>query len=156
MFIRKTLVVIGFSFFAIIAVFAFNTWKYGKSHSFQILPKQEVSIDISAASQRLSDIVQIRTISYSVDAPVEGAAFLELHAYIRESYPKIDAQLSREVISDYSLLYQWEGSDPERKPILLTAHTDVVPIEPGTEPEWTYPPFMGAVKDGYIWGAWYP
>ena len=29
---------------------------------------------------------------------------------------------------------------------------DVVPIEPGTDMQWTYPPFAGAVQEGYIWG----
>ena len=104
MFVRKTLVVLGFSFLAIIAVFAFNTWKYGKSESFKLLPKLEVSIDIDGASHRLSEIVQVRTISYSVDAPVEKDAFLALHSYIQASFPKVDAQLKREVISDFSLL----------------------------------------------------
>lgn len=152
MFVRKTLVVLGLSFLAIIAVLAFNTWRYGNSESFKLLPKLEVSIDIDGASQRLAEIVQVRTISYSVDAPVEKDAFLELHAYIQAGFPKIDALLKREVISDFSLLYQWAGSDPDLQPILLTAHLDVVPIEPGTETQWTYPPFSGAVKDGYIWG----
>jgi carboxypeptidase PM20D1 len=152
MFVRKTLLVIGLSFLATITILAFNTWKYGKSQSFNILPKHEVSIDIVQASQRLSEIVQIQTISYSVDAPVEKDAFLKLHAYIQASFPKIDTLLEREIISDFSLLYQWEGSDPDLQPILLTAHMDVVPIEPGTEMQWTHPPFAGAVQEGYIWG----
>ena len=95
MFARKTLVVIGLSFLATITILAFNTWKYGKSQSFKILPKHEVSIDIVQASQRLSEIVQIQTISNSVDAPVEKDAFLKLHAYIQASFPKVDTLLER-------------------------------------------------------------
>jgi carboxypeptidase PM20D1 len=29
---------------------------------------------------------------------------------------------------------------------------DVVPVEPGTEADWTHPPFSGAIADGFIWG----
>jgi carboxypeptidase PM20D1 len=45
-----------------------------------------------------------------------------------------------------------KGQDSNLKPMLLMSHIDVVPIEEGTESDWTYPPFSGAVKDGYIWG----
>ena len=152
MFIKKTLVTIGVSFVVVAAVIAVNTWNYGKSQTFQTLPNHEMAIDMVGASKRLSDIVQIRTISYSPEAPTETDAFLKIHSYIQTTFPKIDNSLEREVISDFSLLYRWPGSDPELKPILLMAHMDVVPVEPGTATEWTYPPFAGAVEDGYIWG----
>jgi acetylornithine deacetylase/succinyl-diaminopimelate desuccinylase-like protein len=54
------------------------------------------------------------------------------------------------------------GADPERlnfiarlpgtggaRPLLLMAHSDVVPAERG---QWTVDPFGGVVKDGHIWG----
>jgi acetylornithine deacetylase/succinyl-diaminopimelate desuccinylase-like protein len=34
-------------------------------------------------------------------------------------------------------------------PLLLYAHTDVVPAEAD---KWTHPPFSGAIADGYVWG----
>jgi len=60
--------------------------------------------------------------------------------------------LKREIVNDYSLLYRWQGSDPSLKPILLNAHTDVVPVEPNTEADWTHSPFSGTIADGFIWG----
>ncbi len=36
-----------------------------------------------------------------------------------------------------------------RRPLLLMAHTDVVPAEPEL---WSVPPFAGLVRDGYVWG----
>lgn len=42
--------------------------------------------------------------------------------------------------------YRGDGS---AKPILLYAHTDVVPAEPD---KWTHPPFAGQAADGFIWG----
>jgi carboxypeptidase PM20D1 len=50
------------------------------------------------------------------------------------------------------VLYTWTGSDPGARPILLMAHLDVVPVEPGTEAEWSHPPFEGRVADGFVWG----
>ncbi len=71
-------------------------------------------------------------------------------------YPKAHAAMQREPVGDFSLLYTWKGSDPSLKPILLMAHQDVVPVAPGTEGDWTEPPFAGVVKDGMVWGrgAW--
>ena len=39
--------------------------------------------------------------------------------------------------------------DGSALPLLLYAHTDVVPAEPH---KWTHPPFAGQVADGQIWG----
>ena len=32
------------------------------------------------------------------------------------------------------------------------SHLDVVPVESGTEANWTHPPFSGDLADGFIWG----
>ncbi|MCK6551907.1 M20/M25/M40 family metallo-hydrolase [Myxococcota bacterium] len=39
--------------------------------------------------------------------------------------------------------------DGSQKPLLLAAHTDVVPVELS---RWTHPPFAGEIHDGYLWG----
>ncbi|HEV2780237.1 MAG TPA: M20/M25/M40 family metallo-hydrolase [Actinophytocola sp.] len=41
------------------------------------------------------------------------------------------------------------GLDPALDPILVHAHLDVVPADPG---EWSVPPFAGEIRDGYVWG----
>lgn len=53
----------------------------------------------------------------------------------------------------HSYLITWRGSRAELRPALFISHVDVVPVSPGTEQDWTYPPFSGAVADGYIWGG---
>jgi len=47
---------------------------------------------------------------------------------------------------------KWPGLNSELKPILLTAHYDVVPVIPGSEKLWSYPPYDGVIKDGFVWG----
>jgi carboxypeptidase PM20D1 len=74
------------------------------------------------------------------------------HAFLAKSFPRVHAQLTKEIVNDHSLLYTWKGKDDRLKPILLMAHMDVVPVDPATEKSWTHAPFSGQVADGYVWG----
>ncbi len=56
------------------------------------------------------------------------------------------------MVGGASLLYTWLGRDPSLAPLVLMGHLDVVPVDPGSESEWTYGPFEGVVADGFIWG----
>ena len=69
-------------------------------------------------------------------------------------------------VNTWGLLYEWEGSDPSLKPLLLAAHqgmrlrpcdtlrgkfihlacytfADVVPVDPQTVDQWDFPPYSG-------------
>jgi len=46
-----------------------------------------------------------------------------------------------------NLVCRWAGTDEER-PLLLTAHLDVVEAKDG----WSRPPFAGEIHDGFVWG----
>ncbi len=111
-----------------------------------------VDIDSQAVSARLSQALQIRTISHQDPSLFDTSRVIEFHKFLEKAYPLVHQKLEREVINDFSLLYKWQGSDASLKPVLLNAHIDVVPIEPGTESKWKYSPFSGAVEEGYIWG----
>lgn len=104
---------------------------------------------------RLAGAVRIPTISHE-GGRYDTAAFASLAAYLAQSFPRTHSTLTRETVAGHSLLYRWPGRDREAGPILLAAHMDVVPVEPGTEANWTHPPFAGVVADGYVWGrgAW--
>ena len=71
---------------------------------------------------------------------------------LQASFPQVHRQLTHEVIGGNSLLFIWQGVDRSARPVLLMAHMDVVPVEPGTESAWTHPPFSGDVADGFLWG----
>ena len=106
----------------------------------------------AGAADRLAGAIRFATISHADPAAFDQAAFVGLHQYLQREFPQAHAALSREIVANYSLLYKWEGSDPSLKPILLLAHMDVVPVEPGTESKWDKDPFAGTTADGFIWG----
>ncbi len=123
-----------------------------KSHQVQASPVTDLAIDSRAAAGRLAGALRFATISHEGGANVEAAAFQGLHQYLQQTFPKTHATLTREVVNGYSLLYTWKGRKPELPPVLLLSHQDVVPVEPGTEKEWTHPAFSGFLDDGWVWG----
>jgi carboxypeptidase PM20D1 len=147
---RLTITVLGIVLL-LVAVVLLNTYRKG-SRQIEAPSAESVAVDAHAAAQRLAGAVRIRTVSYD-DRPAAAAEELrKLHAYIEQQYPKAHAVLKREVVADLSLLYTWEGTDAAAKPIVLMAHQDVVPIAPGTEKDWKFDPFSGAIQEGFIWG----
>ena len=122
------------------------------SRQLAVTPVAPVAVDVAAASERLGAAVRLKTIAMPNDVDANAAEFTGLHAHLQASFPKAHALLQREVIGQYGLLYTWLGSDAKAAPIALMAHEDVVPVAPGTEGDWSEPPFSGTVKDGFVWG----
>ena len=109
-------------------------------------------LDTAALAQRLAGALRFKTVSYQDSSQFEAREFDGFQRYLRESFPKLHAALKLEKVNGYGLLYQWAGSDSGLAPVLLLAHQDVVPVEPGTETRWTEPPFEGRIAAGYVWG----
>ena len=122
------------------------------SRQMAVTPVAPVAVDGAAASERLGAAVRLKTIAMPNDVDANAAEFTGLHAHLQSSFPKAHAVLQREVIGKYGLLYTWPGSDAKAAPIALMAHQDVVPVAPGTEGDWSEPPYSGALKDGFVWG----
>lgn len=117
------------------------------------LPAKELAeIDGQSVAERLGLAVQFKTISYDDPEKFDANAFLGLHRLLKTLYPQVHAKLKCEVIHQLSLLYTWEGKNPDLKPIMLISHLDVVPADESEDSEWTYPPFSGEVADGFVWG----
>jgi len=104
------------------------------------------------AITRLSQAVQIQTISALADEKLRQQNFQQFHAFLAQSFPRVHAELNLTFINEQALLYRWQGSNSFLKPVLLLSHQDVVPIEPGTEKDWYHPPFAGNISDGFVWG----
>ncbi|MEM9937362.1 MAG: M20 family peptidase [Pseudomonadota bacterium] len=113
------------------------------------------NIDVERAANRLGEAIRFRTITLTAGDPRPGqeGPWLELRDWMEETYPSFHAAAAREIVpGGYTLLFTWQGSNPDLDPLLLMAHQDVVPVNIGTEGDWEAPPFDGLVKDGYVYG----
>lgn len=108
-------------------------------------------VDAEIAAGHLSLAIRAKTVSYD-DQPPDALAFYELHRTLETLYPRVHATLERQVVSDFSLLYRWRGSNPELPAVLFCAHLDVVPAAEDSLSQWQHPPFSGDVADEQVWG----
>ena len=105
-----------------------------------------------AVVEHLAASLRIPTVSFQDRERMDAAAFEGFLAFLGETYPSVFATLETERVNDYSLLMRWPGRDATLEAVLFDAHYDVVPIEPGTEGDWTHPPYDGVIADGFVWG----
>lgn len=110
-----------------------------------------------STAQRLGGVVKIPSISYDeMPEPRGGDAVWEpmkrVHEYLEAQFPLVHTSLTVEKVNEVGLLYTWTGSNPLLKPMLLTAHMDVVPVEPETRKLWKYEPFSGHYDGERVWG----
>lgn len=115
-------------------------------------PGPRLQLDRNSMVKRLSEAIRFQTISFDPATASNAYPFRSFQAFLTRSFSRAHAQLTREIINDYSLLYTWKGKDDRLKPILLMAHMDVVPVDPATEKSWAHGPFSGQLADGFIWG----
>ncbi|EJT98482.1 carboxypeptidase S [Dacryopinax primogenitus] len=78
--------------------------------------------------------------------------FGAFHAWLEGAFPNVHATFKKETVNTWGLVYTWKGSDGSLKPLMLTGHQDVVPVEPQTYDQWTHPPFSGYFDGEWIWG----
>ncbi len=135
----------------IIAVILGRTAAF-RSRRYAVEPQRGLKIDVNRAAERLSGAVQLPTITVSDPEKGDWAPFEQFIRYLEQAYPSAHAVLEREIVNNYSLLYRWKGLDQSLKPVLFLAHIDVVPVEEGTEQDWRYPPFSGALAESFVWG----
>ncbi|MCQ2484139.1 MAG: M20/M25/M40 family metallo-hydrolase [Clostridia bacterium] len=109
-------------------------------------------IDVKKVAEHLSKAIQCKTISMPYDEGVDWGEFDKLQSFLDEAYPNVAKTLTKETIGKASLLYRWEGKNPELEPMALLSHQDVVPVAEGTEKDWTYDAFSGHIDDEFIWG----
>lgn len=112
----------------------------------------EEKVDVERFIKNLSDAIKIPTIANRDESLVDWAPFDEFHALLEKAYPLMHQNLDKQIISTRSLLYHWKSEHPEKEPIALLSHQDVVPVTPGTEDDWKYPAFSGEVAEGFLWG----
>src|SRR5690242_9146115 len=121
-----------------------------RSRQPQASPVAVEPLDTAALAQRLAGALRFKTVSYQDSSQFDAREFDGFHRYLRATFPRLHAALKLEKVNGYGLLYEWTGADPNLPPIVLLAHQDVVPVEPGTESRWTEPPFEGDRKS-VVW-----
>jgi carboxypeptidase PM20D1 len=104
----------------------------------------------AGATERLAQALRFRTVSHDDPTQDDPSQLVALREHLERSFPRVHAQLRREIVGEHSLVYTWPGKRPELPPVLLMGHQDVVPVE--DERAWTQPPFGGVVTGGFVWG----
>ena len=141
----------------LLALLLFRTAVFSQT-SPPVEPAPEMDVDQDLVAGHLGRAIQCQTVSNEEADPIDSGsyarvqAFVGLHRALQDMYPRVHRGLNVEQLNSFSLLYTWLGADPSLDAVLLLAHLDVVPAEPGSESAWTHPPFAGQVADGYVWG----
>ena len=104
------------------------------------------------ALKHFQQSISYQTVSYGDVSLWDSLPFIAFRKFLETTYPLVHQQLKREIISNYSYLYKWQGLDTTLNPFILMAHQDVVPIEESTKTQWNFEPFSGIIKDGYVCG----
>ncbi|MGI9078478.1 MAG: M20 family peptidase [Gemmatimonadaceae bacterium] len=149
---KKVLLGVTLAIATLLGVVLIRTIGMGSVRMTPTRPLVALQVDRAAASERLGGALRLRTVSVEDSTLFAADQFAMMHDYLRDAFPLVHARLKREIIGRASLLYEWEGSDTALPPLILMGHMDVVPVEPGSEAQWTHPPFSGAISDGFIWG----
>lgn len=130
---------------------SFNT---EENSLFKILNDPEFA---NASLARFSGAITYETESYDNGPdPREDiepwVKFFKFHDYLERTFPLLYETVKVEKPNKISLLYTWEGSNPDLQPLLLTAHQDVVPVNPDTVGEWSYGPYSGYYDGEFVYG----
>lgn len=145
---KKFWTVTGGLFVALMLLIAFKTVTYTSLQKRET-PNNGIRFN-SDAPKHLSKAITYQTVSRENGLPIDSSAFQDFVKFLIRTYPLTFSRLETETFSDFSMLLTWKGRHTSLKPIILTAHFDVVPAK---NPEhWLHEPFSGKNDGTYIWG----
>ena len=101
-------------------------------------------------TNHLQHFIACQTISNENLEKVDWREFTKLHALLEAYYSVIYKTFEVIPVGRAGLLFHYDSGHPEKTPLVLSAHQDVV--EPGALELWKKEPFSGAYEDGIIWG----
>lgn len=151
----------------LLAAGAVGGWMFWRAATFgaaapppAIALREPPPYSLDLAVSRLSQAIAIPTVTSLRGDPQPGGEqpWADLHALIDANYSAFSARASFETVERFTRIYTWQGTDETLAPLILMAHQDVVPVNPGSEGDWAYPPFSGAVGpppgggEDYVWG----
>lgn len=148
---RRSLLVLALGLAGLVSVVLIRTGSPVSQH-LAVSPLPRLAVDTDAIADHLSHAIRFPTISFQDRDGFDSKAFLGLHDYLAQVFPNTHRVLTKETVGEYSLLFTWQGRQQGLKPLLLSAHLDVVPVQTGAGEIWSHPPFAGDVAEGYVWG----
>jgi len=110
-----------------------------------------LEIDQRRVCERLGAALRIPSVSVAEPDAVQEARLQASFDFLLDRFGPLVGLCTVERFPR-SLVLRWPGRQEDLAPLVLLAHLDVVGVEPGSEGEWTFPPFSGAVAAGFIWG----
>ena len=149
---KKGLYVLLGAVVAIIGLFGFMTYNaqtLGPKYVSEAEPALGPVVDADRVAQELAKAITFKTIS-TQDGEPDATAFEGFLSWFEATYPKIASLQSHDFT--YSRVYVFPGRNPDLMPMAMMGHYDVVPVIPGTEDQWTHPPYEGVIAGGYLWG----
>lgn len=154
---KRSFQLIGLVLLVLLAIIVGRTLLLAPAVISSASPALPEGIKADTVAAHLGEAIRFKTIAQQVGASEtqraeSRQAFNDLQAWVLRTYPQLAANTRLEVIGNGSLLFTWQGSKPQLNPVLLMAHMDVVPIAPGEDDKWQYPPFSGALAEGFVWG----
>ncbi len=148
--VKKTLITVLCILILFILYILYNTFTFSTK---QIVVEAVKPIAIpESAKLHLSQAIQIPTISNENVEDFDSVAFRRFKEFIRATYPLTGSLLEVTYINEFSMIFQWHGSNTALKPAILLGHLDVVPVAEEDKVSWLADPFGGEIKDGVIWG----
>ncbi len=145
---KKILFVLLIALLILVGILLFNTLRFeSKQQSFDPI---SLAMPDDVVVDHLAQAIRFKTISFEDTTRKLTENFIAFHQFLAKTYPLCDSLLEKKMIKGLSLLYKWEGKNPQADPVLLMAHQDVVPIEDLNR--WKQPPFEGRIVDGHLWG----
>ncbi|PWN35204.1 carboxypeptidase S [Meira miltonrushii] len=131
-------------------------WQPSSKQNIPAPPSKEI------LAKLLSGAVQVNTTGFDDSPPVSAdpgrwdAIFSPFRKYLYSAFPEVhfSPSITLERVNEHGLLYTWQGSQKDLKPIIFTAHQDVVPVDPDTLNRWDYGAFSGHIdlEKGLIYG----
>lgn len=138
--------------FLFICLFFLSCRSSGLADERLLEPIPDFEFDEMAALERLGLSIQYATVSLEDTTGIDYEIYDGFIRFLEDHYPRIHENLDKRRIGGYSLLYKWEGSNPDLKPALLMGHYDVVPVADDALEFWQYAPFSGVLEEGFVWG----
>lgn len=174
---KKILLLLATALVVLALVLVVNTLRHPFARLQGSQPAPAVVPASPAAVQRLSGGLQFATISFIDSADNPFATYDSFRQYVRQSYPRVFAQLHDTLLNGHQWLLHWRGSNPGLKPLLFMSHYDVVapgqlphdsaehegqnlfdladhdvPPPGGEFDRWQQGPFSGAIANGRVYG----